>query len=317
MSENNITPITQPEATPKAMLVSLNFRFGRQGGQDEEITTQICTENGASDDSLKATKRTICKEAFEPLSKLRGEYSAAIKRVTIPWDIKGVYFCKPRNVAKVVAIQNGHEEHRLPDGRVIAARIGYEPEFNRLKQEHLLDQYDKWKELTQRKLGKAYKESEFPSKEELTINVYSKLAIMAMPEAEAIRKIHDIDEHLVNELVKSNNERVQRSIRQAMTQAYGRLMDPLQKMVDVLTSDKPRIFETLVTNVKDVVDEIDGLNLSDDPALNTFALQAKDMLGSLTADDLRESKVVRQKVANAASSLIANFGKPGIRKFAA
>jgi hypothetical protein len=320
MSENNNTvqmPATQSNDGPKAMLVSLTFKFGRQGGQDDEITTQICSENGASDDSLKATKRTICKEAFEPLAKIRGEFSAAVKRVTIPWDIKGVYFCKPKNVAKIIALRDGNEEHQLPDGRVIPARLGYMNEFNRIKQEHLLDQYDKWREITQSKLGKAYKEDEFPSREDLTMNVFCKLSIMAMPEAEAIRKIHDIDEALVEELVKSNNERVKRSIQQGMVTAYNRLMEPLQKMVDVLTSDKPRIFETLVTNVKDVVDEIDGLNLADDPALNQFAEQAKSMIGNLTADHLRDSKVIRQKVANAANAIISNFGKPGVRKFAA
>ncbi len=308
-----------PQASdgPKAMLISLTFKFGRQGGQDDDITNEICTKHEASDDSLKATKRTICKEAFEPLSKIRGEFSAAVKRVTIPWDIKGVYFCKPRNVAKVVAIRDGHDEHQLQDGRIIPARLGFMNEFNRIKQEHLLDQYDKWKDMTKTKLGRAYKEDEFPSREELTMNVHCKMAIMPMPEAEAIRKIHDIDEALVEELVKSNNERVKRSVQQGMVVAYNRLMDPLQKMVDVLTSDKPRIFETLVTNVKEVVEEIDGLNLADDPALNQFAEQAKAMIGGLSADQLRDSKVIRDKVANAANAIISNFGKPGVRKFAA
>lgn len=312
---DNITPINNE--SPRAMLVSLNFRFGRQGGQDEALTDQLCNENEASDDSLKATKRTICKEAFEPLSKLRSEFSAAVKRKTIPWDVKGVYFCKPKNVAAVALLREGREEQVLENGQVIPAVFGYGKEFNRLKADHLLGNYDKWKEITQQKLGKAYKEDEFPTLEELTTKVWWKMAIMPMPEAEAIRKIKDIDESLVAELVKQNNERVKNSIQQGMVVAYNRLMEPLQKMVEVLTSDKPRIFETLVTNVKDVVDEIDGLNLADDPALNQFAEQAKSMLGSLTADQLRDSKVMRQKTAIAANTILENFGKTGVRKFAA
>ena len=292
MNENNTN------STPQAMLVSLNFKFGRQGGQDDEITGQICTENNASKDSLKATKRTICKEAFEPLSTLRSEFSAAIKRITIPWDIKGVYFCKPANVEKVIAI-----------------RDQFGPEFNRLKEEHLLASYENWKEMTKEKLGNAYKEQEFPSREELTMNVFWKLSIMPMPESEALRKIKSIDESLLAELIKSNDTRIQRGIQHGMVIAYSRLMEPLQKMVSTLSEDKPRIYETLVTNVQDVIAEIPGLNLADDPALAAFATQAQALLGNLTADQLRDSKVVRKATAEAAQGLLATFGQVGIRKF--
>ena len=56
--------------TVQAALVSLSFKYGKQGGTDKEITKRICAENEASDKSLKASKRTICKEAFDPLKKM-------------------------------------------------------------------------------------------------------------------------------------------------------------------------------------------------------------------------------------------------------
>lgn len=280
------------------MLVHLSFKFGRQGGQDDEITQDICQRNGASADSLKASKRTICKEAFEPLANIRTLFTAAVKRCTIPWDIKGVYFCKPANVHKI-----------------IAARDEYGREFNRLKDEHLLAQYDTWFAMTEEKLGKAFKEDEFPSREELIHNVKFHLSIMPLPESEALRKIKDIDESLLSELIKSNDQRIQQGIRQGMITAYNRLMEPLQKMVDVLSGDKPRIYETLVTNVKDVVAEIPGLNLTDDPQLARFAESARQMLGNLTADQLRDSRVVRRETAEKARELITQFGQLGVRKF--
>lgn len=285
------------------MLVSLTFKFGRQGGQDDEMTQELCQKHNSDKSLVKGTKRTICKEAFDPLKKIMNEFRGAVSRVTIPWDMKGVSFCKPAGVAKV-----------------ISARDLYGPLFNEAKENHLLGQYETWKTMTMEKLGNAWKEEEFPTKEDLAANVFFKIAIMPLPESEALRKIKDIDESLMAELIKSNDARIQQGIKQGMVTAYQRLMEPLAHMVDVLTDDESvKIHESLVENVRKVVGEIPSLNLSDDPMLTTFANKANELLENLKADDLRgkgaEVKVVRKKVAQQANDLLATFGQVGIRKF--
>lgn len=285
------------------MLISLTFKFGRQGGMDEDMTNELCKSHNSDKSLVKGTKRTICKEAFDPLKKIMGEFRGAVGRVTIPWDMKGVSFCKPAGVAKV-----------------IAARDLYGPLFNEAKENHLLGQYETWKTMTKEKLGNAWKEDEFPTREDLAANVFFKIAIMPLPESEALRKIKDIDESLMSELIKSNDARIQQGIKQGMVTAYQRLMEPLEHMVDVLTDDETtKIHESLVENVRKVVEEIPSLNLSDDPTLTAFAANASKMLETLKADDLRgkkdEVKVVRRKVAQDASNLLATFGQVGIRRF--
>lgn len=284
------------------MLVSLTFKFGRQGGEDNEMTQELCSKHDADKSLVKGTKRTICKEAFDPLKKIMNEFRGAVGRITIPWDMRGMSFCKPAAVAKVVA-----------------ARDLYGPLFNGSKENHLLGQYETWKEMTKAKLGNAWKEDEFPTREDLAANVYFKMAIMPLPESEALRKIKDIDESLMAELIKSNDARIQAGVKQGMVTAYTRLMEPLQHMVDVLTDDSPKIHESLVENVRKVVDEIPSLNLTDDPALAQFAGKVNEMLATLNADDLRqknkEFKVVRRQVAQDAANLLATFGQVGIRRF--
>lgn len=296
-SNTTTTPAMQ------AMLVSLTFKFGKQGGQDDEMTNELCQSHNSDKSVVRGTKRTICKEAFDPLKKIMNEFRGAVSRVTIPWDMKGVSFCKPVGVAKVVA-----------------ARDLYGPLFNEAKENHLLGQYDTWKEITRTKLGDAYKEEEFPTREDLAMNVFYKIAIMPLPESEALRKIKDIDESLMAELIKSNDSRIQAGIRQGMVTAYTRLMQPLEHMVDVLTdADATKIHESLVENVRKVVEEIPSLNLADDPTLSQFAANASKMLETLKADDLRgkgsEVKVIRRQVAQNAANLLATFGQVGIRRF--
>jgi hypothetical protein len=290
---------------PQAVLVSLTFKFGRQGGQDDEMTNELCTKHNADKTLVKGTKRTICKEAFDPLKKIMGEFRGCVGRVTIPWDIKGVSFCKPVAVTKV-----------------IAARDQYGPLFNESKQTHLLDQYETWKTITKEKLGNAWKEEEFPTREDLTSNVFWKMGISPLSESDAFRKIKDIDENLMAVLIESNDARVNDGIRKGMVTAYNRLMEPMAHMVDVLTDDdSTKIHESLVDNVRKVIEEIPSLNLADDPILAQFARQAGEMLATLKTDDLRfnknkEFKVVRRKVAQQATDMLATFGQVGIRKFA-
>lgn len=279
------------------MLVSLSFTFGRQGGKDKGLTKDLCDKYGSSNAAVTGSKIVLCKEAMKPLKQLSGEMRGRLTRITSEWDIDGVYLCKPVNVAKVIAL-----------------RDEYWPQFAVLKAGHLLERYDNWKELTKTQLQGAYKEEEFPTKEKLA-EVKWDMHIMALPESEALRRVKDIDETLMAELMKSNDARIKKGINEGMTSAYGKLMEPLQHMVDTLSKDKPKIYESLVTHVREVIAEIPGLNLTDDSQLAQFAAEAEAMLASIDADTLRESPVIRQEVATKAADILATFGAVGIRRF--
>lgn len=281
-----------------AMLISLSFTFGKQGGQDKDLTEELCSRHGASKKYVKGTKIVICPEAFQPLKKLTGEWRQRLTRITSNWDIPGVHLAKPINVQKAIAL-----------------RDEYTPLLNVQKASHLLERLDEWKELTKEQLKGAYKEEQFPTRDTLIRDVTWTMGVMPLPESEAIRRVKDIDDTLMEELTKSHNARVQSGIREGMVQAYSKLMKPLQAVVTNLSRDKVKIYETLVTNVLDVVNEIPGLNLTEDHELTVFAAEAKQLLTNIDADALRDSPVLRQETLNKANDLLATFGQPGLRRF--
>jgi len=281
-----------------AMLISLSFTFGKQGGEDKALTEELCNRHGSSTKAVKGTKIVICKEAFAPLKKLTGEWKQRLGRITAHWDIPGVFLCKPVNVPKAIEL-----------------RDEYVPLLNVQKASHLLERLDEWKELTKSQTKGAYKEEEFPTRESLINDVTWTMGVMPLPESEALRRIKDIDDTLMEELTKSHNARVQSGIREGMASAYAKLITPLQRMVNNLSKEKTKIYETLVTNVQEVIDEIPGLNLTDDHELNRFATEAKALLSSIDADTLRDSPVLRQETAQRAADLLSTFGATGMRRF--
>lgn len=281
-----------------AMLISLSFTFGKQGGMDKDLTQELCDRHGSSKKAVKGTKIVICPEAFQPLKKLTGEWKERLRRITAHWDIPGVYLSKPINVPKAIAL-----------------RDEYTPLLNVQKASHLLERLDEWKELTKEQLKGAYKEEQFPTRDALIRDVTWTMGVMPLPESEAIRRVKDIDDVLMEELTKSHSARVQAGIREGMASAYSKLMKPLQNMVNNLSKDKVKIYETLVQNVRDVVAEIPGLNLTEDHELNTFATEASALLSNIDADALRDSPVLREDTVRKANDLLATFGQPGLRRF--
>lgn len=289
---------TNGEPQVSAMLISLSFTFGKQGGEDKDLTKETCDKHGSDSKAVKVTKLRICKEAFAPLKKLTGEWRLRVKRITAPWDIESVFLCKPCNVSKVIAL-----------------RDEYIPLLNVQKASHLLERLDEWKEMTKQQLKGTYKEKEFPTRESLLNDVTWTMGIMPLPESEALRRVKDLDDTLMEELTKSHSARVQAGIREGMANAYTKLIIPLQKVVTNLSKDKVKIYETLVENVREIVAEIPGLNLTDDSELNKFAKEANDLLSAIDADALRDSPVLRQETANKAQALLETFGASGIRRF--
>lgn len=285
--------------TPQTMLISLNFSFGKSGGKDKEITTRICSETGAQEEDLYAYKRTVCKEAYAPLKSLQGEWKGRLRRIAPAFDIPSTFLCKPMNVAKALAL-----------------RDEYEPQLTVLKVSHLIERYDHWKELTRSKTRGAFKEDQFPSVEELNESVTWSMGVMPLSDGEAMRRIRDLGgDDIIEALAASQNERVQRGIKSGMAEAFTALMTPLQHMVETLGKPDKIIRESLVENVRRVIAEIPGLNLTDDSDLARFATEAESLLSSLDTEALRELPIIRQETADRAKAILETFGAPGLRRF--
>jgi hypothetical protein len=107
-----------------------------------------------------------------------------------------------------------------------------------------------------------------------------------------------------------------RAIQEAVAETWAKILEPVQHMADKL-SGKDAIFrDTLVTNVQDIVKLIPALNLTNDARMREAARVIEEKLASLSADDLRNNKVVRKEAAEAAKAIAARFSGMGVRKFA-
>jgi hypothetical protein len=85
-------------------------------------------------------------------------------------------------------------------------------------------------------------------------------------------------------------------------------------MATVLADRQATFRNSLVTNVKDICALIPALNVTGNAQLAEATRSIEATLATISPDDLRDSVVIRQQVANAAGDIVRRFGAMGTRK---
>lgn len=104
----------------------------------------------------------------------------------------------------------------------------------------------------------------------------------------------------------SVNERVRDASLEAQRELMKRILAPVKHMAATLGKDKPRIYDTLIGNVKDICKLAPALNLADDPQLNALVKEC-EALTRYSAETLRESESTRAEARKAAEAMVAKL----------
>lgn len=108
-----------------------------------------------------------------------------------------------------------------------------------------------------------------------------------------------------------------RRIEEAVNNTWRRVLVPVMHIAEVLSKPDPKIFETLIGNVKEIAGNLDLLNITGDAELATIRGQLHTLVDGVTSDSLKNSPAVRVQTAQAALSVVQEYaGKLGTRKFA-
>lgn len=108
----------------------------------------------------------------------------------------------------------------------------------------------------------------------------------------------------IDDIEKRIEERVNNAVADAMRDAWGRLHGVVERVRERL-SDPDAIFrDSLISNVRECVDVLARLNLTNDPKLEEMRLRVQSELGTLDPESLREHHYVRDHAAQSAQDII-------------
>lgn len=275
----------------RALLVGLRIRVWSGEKRDKKVTREICEAKGAADKSLRASK-SLLGDSIKPVQVAESALRDYANERTLPFMDNGLRIIRS---SKVQEFKLGMMEPERAFTRAVSMFIA---------------DYATTKERARTTLGLAYSDADFPGAHELPGRFGVDTTFLPMPRADDFRIAMTEDEM---EMVRNSCEGAMRdSVRDAVMRAVGQLRKPIALMTERLRGygkdgqgKAVGIFrDTLVENIRSVIDLAPHLNVTDDPRIDAVVFEMKKHLAVHEGDALRVSPHLRDEVATQAERIL-------------
>lgn len=270
----------------KAMIVRLFIAFWTARKYDKKVSEQAAKdfnaeENGASG---RYNKILIAKQEIDKLVRVVSDARNWNYNNTLPWE----------NDGQRVLLAANYMEH--------AKKMR---EFKQQFEEavkNFTDNYPALVEDAKKRLGNMYNEADYPSVDVIASKFVWSIKYRGIENAADFRcEVSEADAKRIRTEIEQD---VKGAVADAMKDLWERMQVLVNRMVERL-SNKDAIFrDSLVENLVEMVEVLPKLNLTDDPRLEKIRKEIEQKLCSASAEELRKSDTVREKVADSAKSIL-------------
>lgn len=271
----------------RAILVKYTERCWVGGMHDREVSHEIEDAKGAKRGTGRYWKRLIPRAALKPLLAVFNEARTFHTAMTLPWLGSGVRILPAANANEYLT---GMRQRR---GKML----------NELRK--FLKDYDSWIAEAERTQVKLFRRSDYPSVEQVEAKFGFEVDVTPLPSiadwrvALSAEQAEEVRAQAVASMEKAHAEGVQ--------EMFGRLQEVLQHAQEKLSDDEAVFRDSLIGNVKDMVELLAKLNVTGNAELEAVRKETEEKLASLKPATLREDKTVRRQAATAASAIMAKM----------
>jgi hypothetical protein len=282
----------------KTMLIFLSISAWSGGKLDKDSTAEIIASKGAKDGHLRVWKSLVDSESLKAVEKARGNARTYHYKMTLPWADSGYRILPAANYLKYIeamrAFKNDYENSVL--------------EF--------LGDYQQAVRVARTNLGSAFDSSDYPPISRIERKFAFSTSVMPLPQAPDFRVNLQSDEieRIRTDIESRINTTADMAIRDLLTRDGG-IVDCVSTMVERLSKfevtaegkRKNRFADTLVENIRDLVERLPGLNFTDDPRIASLVSQMQDRLCVYDPETLREDETVRMEVLESAKTIMESM----------
>lgn len=298
--EVSLPPKEESSLSSKAMLCTVSISAWSGYKYDREASEEIAEIHGADKDSGRFNKRLLPRKELEEITKLIGRARRDHEFVTLPWSDNGY------RVLPAAAYMDHTQTMR-----------GHAAEFNAAISRFLA----KFEELvtSQSRLGTLFKLEDYPGMrdengklclsfpEELRSRFSFDTKVLPLPNADDFRvSMGDQDRERIKRQIA---ESIQASLRVGTHELWQRLYKVVShlsgRMAEYNAAEdgsKPRLYDSMITNIVEIVDVLPKLNIAGDTELDRMAAEVRRSL-VVDPQELRKSETVRSETAKAAGNI--------------
>jgi hypothetical protein len=269
-----------------AVLIDLNISVWTARKLDKNVSKEIDINKNTTIKAGNYNKHILAgSDQLEKITKLAGEIREWHGRQTLPWSDTGT---------RLLPMSNFFDYKQ---------QLGvYEAEFQS-RINTFIYEYPNIILGMAFKLGKLFDRSEYPETDKIESKFNLKYTIMPVPETKDFRV--DIADDIRNEMQQEYQKAYEGRVEAAMSDAWSRLHNTLEHMVDRLSGDDKKIFRnSLVDNALELTNLLTKLNVTKDPKLEQARQSLEKSLVGVSADDLRDSQGTRSVVLSKVNAIM-------------
>ena len=283
------------DLTRDAMLVALRIAAWSGRRHDRHASNHVAAAHDAAASAGRYNKLLLPKDAFASIVATVSAARATHYANTLPWDDQGSRLLTVANYERYVDLMDALSE------RLIRERTEF------------MENYDCNIDRARLDLGKLFRIEDYPAREALARKFSLRYRIVPVPDAD----------HFMARLACADTERVRRDIEsdveerlhEAAADLWRRFGECIQRVSERLREDdegKPLKFrDTMIENLRDLVDVAPRLNIFGDDRLAALCEQAKHRIASVDPAALRPSPrfdpALRERVRDDADALLQQF----------
>lgn len=269
----------------KAMLARVSVKRWAAAKHDPKVSKAVDAVHNAVNGG-RYVKTLVEKQHIKALQTSAGKIRAFHYEHTLPWDDEGDRLLPAKSFQKY---SDGLRNLKIADEQL---------------QRDFLVLYPTLLAQAPTRLGTLFDPADFPSPAELAGKFGIAIDIKAVPAAEDFRV--DVGAAAAAEIKKSITAQMDEKFQQAMRDCYVRMDEVVGRISKTMKQDDPRIFDTMVTNARDLIECLPDLNIADDPHLEQLRKDLEAMLPR-SAKALKHNPDLRAKMADEADTILTKM----------
>lgn len=268
----------------QAMLANLTISQWDARKFDKTATKDVETKHAASN-AGRFNKLLIDETALAPISKIAAAMRQHHYKMTMPWGDNG-----DRLLPSKLFLQYT-KDMRDYQSQLKAAVSSFVTAYPTLVVN------------ARKRLGTLYEPSDYPLIADIGRRFGAEFSFSPVPTARDFR-VDVAEEDAV--IIRADMERrLQQRQQEALKDIFERIKLFVTRVRDTLSQPKPRIYDSLMGNIKELASMLPAFNITGDPKLAKLEQDLKAMIH--TPDSLRNQVHIREKVARQAEAVLAEL----------
>lgn len=286
----------------RAVLMRFSAGLPGEERQDHQVTADVKRDKALGQNAGKWEKRLYPPQALASIKTKINEAREYHNSVTLPFDT-GI------GILPAVLIMEYGDKMRQFKGEIAA-----------LVESDFLNNPQQWIDWAVAEQNGTFDPKNYPGcsggadgrtvildadkfRESMRRKFYLRSEPLPVPDA---KHFTDTVASLLGTDLESVDLRVKDAQLEGQREVLKRLLTPVKHMAETLLKEKPKIYETLIQNIADIVKLAPKLNLAGDPGLDALVAEV-DKLTRYGTESLKGSAATRSEAQKAAAAVMAKL----------